>query len=156
MTRKRPQVLLWRQAFFCSLAAASANSRGVGVASEAMAAKYRVVSNQFHDPAGCAAGTQRATHGSPPITCRACSRLGVNVSQSNRWWEDRELSRNGSSSLMADSPWDQRRELWRVIRREVVPHFEPIEAWIVDETGWLKIGRDVGRSPRSSILWGCL
>ncbi len=28
---------------------------------------------------------------------------------------------------MADSPWDKT-ELWRVIRRAVVPHFEPIEA----------------------------
>jgi SRSO17 transposase len=28
-----------------------------------------------------------------------------------------------------------------VIRREVIPHFEPIEAWIVDETGWLKQGK---------------
>ena len=43
--------------------------------------------------------------------------------------------------FMADSPWDET-ELWRVIRREVVPHFEPIEAWIVDETGWLKQGRN--------------
>src|SRR5271166_436698 len=43
--------------------------------------------------------------------------------------------------FMADSPWDET-ELWRVIRREVVPHFEPIEAWIVDETGWLKQGKN--------------
>jgi SRSO17 transposase len=28
-----------------------------------------------------------------------------------------------------------------VIRQEIVPHFEPIEAWIVDETGWLKQGK---------------
>jgi SRSO17 transposase len=38
--------------------------------------------------------------------------------------------------FMADSPWEET-QLWRVIRQEVVPHFEPIEAWIVDETGWL-------------------
>ena len=43
--------------------------------------------------------------------------------------------------FMADSPWDET-ELWRVIRREVVPHFEPIEAWIVDETGWIKQGKN--------------
>ena len=43
--------------------------------------------------------------------------------------------------FMADSPWDET-ELWRVIRRGVVPHFEPIEAWIVDETGWLKQGKN--------------
>ena len=42
--------------------------------------------------------------------------------------------------FMADSPWDET-ALWQVIRREVVPHFEPIEAWIVDETGWLKQGK---------------
>jgi SRSO17 transposase len=40
---------------------------------------------------------------------------------------------------MADSPWEET-QLWRVIRQEIVPHFEPIEAWIVDETGWLKQG----------------
>ena len=42
--------------------------------------------------------------------------------------------------FMADSPWEET-QLWRVIRQEVVPHFEPIEAWIVDETGWLKQGK---------------
>lgn len=42
--------------------------------------------------------------------------------------------------FMADSPWEES-QLWRVIRREIVPHFEPIEAWIVDETGWLKQGK---------------
>jgi SRSO17 transposase len=40
---------------------------------------------------------------------------------------------------MADSPWEET-QLWRVIRQGIVPHFEPIEAWIVDETGWLKQG----------------
>ena len=42
--------------------------------------------------------------------------------------------------FIADSPWDEE-QLWRVIRREVIPHFEPIEAWIADETGWLKQGK---------------
>jgi SRSO17 transposase len=28
-----------------------------------------------------------------------------------------------------------------LLRREVIPHFEPIEAWIADETGWLKQGK---------------
>jgi SRSO17 transposase len=42
--------------------------------------------------------------------------------------------------FLADSPWDEQ-DLWRVIRREVLPHVEPIEAWIVDETGWLKQGK---------------
>ena len=55
--------------------------------------------------------------------------------------------------FMADSPWDET-ELWRVIRREVVPHFEPIEAWIVDETGWLKQGKhSVGVSHRTIVIW---
>jgi SRSO17 transposase len=42
--------------------------------------------------------------------------------------------------FITDSPWEEAR-LWQVIRREVIPHFEPIEAWIVDETGWLKQGK---------------
>src|SRR5690349_21456723 len=42
--------------------------------------------------------------------------------------------------FVADSPWDEN-DLWGVIRRRVLPHLEPIEAWIVDETGWLKQGR---------------
>jgi SRSO17 transposase len=42
--------------------------------------------------------------------------------------------------FVADSPWDEH-DLWRVIRRRVLPHLEPVEAWIVDETGWLKQGR---------------
>jgi len=43
--------------------------------------------------------------------------------------------------FIADSPWDEQ-ELWRAIRREVVPVMEPLVAWIVDETGWLKQGKD--------------
>jgi SRSO17 transposase len=42
--------------------------------------------------------------------------------------------------FVADSPWDEN-ALWGVIRRRVLPHLEPLEAWIVDETGWLKQGR---------------
>lgn len=42
--------------------------------------------------------------------------------------------------FLADSPWDDQ-AVWQVIRRELAPHLEPIEAWIVDETGWLKQGR---------------
>jgi SRSO17 transposase len=42
--------------------------------------------------------------------------------------------------FITDSPWDEE-QLWRVIRQEVIPHFEPIEAWITDETGWLKQGK---------------
>lgn len=43
--------------------------------------------------------------------------------------------------LMADSPWDEQ-EVWHAIRRSVVPVMEPLAAWIVDETGWLKQGKE--------------
>jgi SRSO17 transposase len=42
--------------------------------------------------------------------------------------------------FVADSPWDEQ-EVWRAIRREVVPVMEPLAAWIIDETGWLKQGK---------------
>jgi SRSO17 transposase len=41
--------------------------------------------------------------------------------------------------FVADSPWDEQ-EMWRAIRKEVAPVMEPLAAWIVDETGWLKQG----------------
>jgi SRSO17 transposase len=41
--------------------------------------------------------------------------------------------------FMADSPWDEQL-LWKAIRQNVIPAFEPLSAWIVDETGWLKQG----------------
>jgi SRSO17 transposase len=41
--------------------------------------------------------------------------------------------------LLADSPWDEQ-DVWQAIRREVVPVMEPLAAWIIDETGWLKQG----------------
>ena len=42
--------------------------------------------------------------------------------------------------FIADSPWDEQ-AVWRAIRREVVPVMEPLVAWILDETGWLKQGK---------------
>ena len=42
--------------------------------------------------------------------------------------------------LVTSSPWSDE-ALWRAIRQEVVPHLEPLEAWVVDETGWLKQGQ---------------
>jgi SRSO17 transposase len=42
--------------------------------------------------------------------------------------------------FVTDSPWSDD-ALWSAIRREVIPHLEPLEAWVVDETGWLKQGR---------------
>jgi SRSO17 transposase len=41
--------------------------------------------------------------------------------------------------FLADSPWDDQ-DVWRAIRREVAPVMEPLAAWIIDETGWLKQG----------------
>jgi SRSO17 transposase len=41
--------------------------------------------------------------------------------------------------FVADSPWDEQ-HVWGAIRREVVPVLEPLAAWIIDETGWLKQG----------------
>jgi len=41
--------------------------------------------------------------------------------------------------FLADSPWDKQ-DVWRAIRREVIPVLEPLAAWILDETGWLKQG----------------
>lgn len=41
--------------------------------------------------------------------------------------------------FITDSPWDEA-AVWRAVRREVVERLEPLEAWIVDETGWLKQG----------------
>lgn len=42
--------------------------------------------------------------------------------------------------FITDSPW-QEAALWRSIHREVIPHLAPLEAWVVDETGWVKQGR---------------
>jgi SRSO17 transposase len=41
--------------------------------------------------------------------------------------------------FIKDSPWDEH-GVWLKIRRDVLPHLEPVEAWVVDETGWLKQG----------------
>jgi len=51
-----------------------------------------------------------------------------------------EVDSQKLQQLMADSPWDEQ-EVWRAIRRNVVPVLEPLVAWIVDETGWLKQGK---------------
>lgn len=42
--------------------------------------------------------------------------------------------------LLAESPWDPAL-VWRALRQEAVPHLPAVAAWIVDETGWLKQGR---------------
>jgi SRSO17 transposase len=47
----------------------------------------------------------------------------------------------GLQQFVADSPWDEG-ALWREIRRKVIPTLGGLETWIVDETGWLKQGKD--------------
>jgi SRSO17 transposase len=47
----------------------------------------------------------------------------------------------GLQQFVADSPWDEG-ALWREIRRKVIASLGGLEAWIVDETGWLKQGKD--------------
>lgn len=42
--------------------------------------------------------------------------------------------------LITSSPWSDD-TVWRSIRQELVPHLEPIEAWVVDEVGWVKQGQ---------------
>lgn len=42
--------------------------------------------------------------------------------------------------LVTSSPWNDE-AVWSAIRQEVIPHLEPLEAWVVDETGWLKQGQ---------------
>jgi SRSO17 transposase len=43
--------------------------------------------------------------------------------------------------FISDSPWSDR-VVWQAIRREVIPVVEPLQAWVLDETGWLKQGSD--------------
>ena len=46
----------------------------------------------------------------------------------------------GLQQFVSDSPWSDQ-AVWTVVRRQIIPHLEPTEAWVVDETGWLKQGR---------------
>ena len=50
------------------------------------------------------------------------------------------VDKQSLQQFVTDSPWSDQ-ALWSAIRREVVPHLEPLEAIIVDETGWLKQGK---------------
>jgi SRSO17 transposase len=43
--------------------------------------------------------------------------------------------------FISDSPWPDQ-VVWQAIRREVIPVVEPLQAWVLDETGWLKQGND--------------
>jgi len=49
------------------------------------------------------------------------------------------VDKQSLQQFVTDSPWSDK-TVWSSVRREVIPHLEPIEAWIVDETGWLKQG----------------
>lgn len=50
--------------------------------------------------------------------------------------------------FITDSPWEDS-QVWSAIRREVVPVMEPLAAWIIDETGWIKQGsKSVGVAPQ--------
>jgi SRSO17 transposase len=41
--------------------------------------------------------------------------------------------------FITDSPWEET-GVWQAVRQEVVERLESLQAWIVDETGWLKQG----------------
>jgi SRSO17 transposase len=41
--------------------------------------------------------------------------------------------------FITDSPWEES-AIWKAVRRLAMDCLEPLEAWIVDETGWLKQG----------------
>lgn len=41
--------------------------------------------------------------------------------------------------FVSDSPWEEQ-SLWSAISQEIIPSLEPIEVWVVDETGWVKQG----------------
>jgi SRSO17 transposase len=54
----------------------------------------------------------------------------------------------GLQQFVRDSPWSDQ-AVWKVVRQQIIPHLEPMEAWVVDETGWLKQGQhSVGVSPQ--------
>jgi SRSO17 transposase len=46
----------------------------------------------------------------------------------------------GLQQFVSASPWSDA-AVWSVIRKQIIPHLEPIQSWIIDETGWLKQGR---------------
>lgn len=50
------------------------------------------------------------------------------------------VSAQGLQQFVTDSPWSDV-ELWKVIRRQIIGHLEPLESWIVDETSWIKQGQ---------------
>lgn len=71
--------------------------------------------------------------------CGVCSCPG-SANPWNRWRNDWGVDSQKLQQFVAASPWDEQ-DVWQAIRREVVPTLEPLTAWIVDETGWLKQGQ---------------
>ncbi|MGH9907225.1 MAG: IS701 family transposase, partial [Pyrinomonadaceae bacterium] len=51
------------------------------------------------------------------------------------------VDKQSLQQFVTDSPWSEQ-TLWAAIRREIIPHLMPLEAMIVDETGWLKQGKE--------------
>lgn len=47
----------------------------------------------------------------------------------------------GLQQFLTDSPWDEQ-ALWRALRQEVVGCLGGLEHWMIDETGWVKQGRE--------------
>jgi SRSO17 transposase len=55
--------------------------------------------------------------------------------------------------FVSDSPWDEQ-VIWKAIRQKVIPTLEPIDAWIVDETGSPKQGeKSVGSGTSIAGRW---
>lgn len=46
----------------------------------------------------------------------------------------------GLQQFVSNSPWSDQ-AVWTVVREQIMPHLERMEAWVVDETGWLKQGQ---------------
>ena len=46
----------------------------------------------------------------------------------------------GLQQFVSASPWSDQ-AVWTVVRQQIIPHLEPMAAWVVDETGWLKQGQ---------------
>lgn len=42
--------------------------------------------------------------------------------------------------FVSASPWSDQ-AVWTAVRQQIIPHLEPMAAWGVDETGWLKQGQ---------------
>src|SRR5271166_6272199 len=139
-----------------SSSASSISSRAAGISSR-FSKQYmwtsgtplrmasRATSNARRTSSG-ASGSRAVNSSSADAARRNASRNSASLMPGQRKSIEPMAARLGMEpqrlqQFMADSPWDET-ELWRVIRREVVPHFEPIEAWIVDETGWLKQGKN--------------